>query len=92
MLRGGGGGGGGATRACEPEFNKLLLTFLEEQLSLSPEPVGEPSGPQCVRGDLPMTRGTFQTGLVPTRAAGGGRACVAEGGARRACGLGRSPG
>ena len=53
--------------------------------------LGEPSWPQCVRGDLPMTRGTFHTGLVPTRAAGGGRAGVPEGGGRRACGLGLSP-
>jgi len=46
---------------------------------------GEPSWPQCVRGDLPITRGTFHTGLVPTRAAGGGRPGLPAGGGRRAC-------
>ena len=54
--------------------------------------LGEPSWPQCVRGDLPITRGTFHTGLVPTRAAGGGRpGVVPEGGGRRAWGLDLSP-
>ena len=45
-------------------------------------PISFPSCPQCVRGDLPTTRGAFHTGFVPTIAAGGGRL---------ACGLGLSP-